>query len=288
MIAAFQRRYDTFLRGFDFFIVGYASCFAMIYEPYNKPILMMNAVRYDVPFCWTKDYVMLELYKACLHRLHADRRLTIVSNNKADQLYLERGCGLSSTFLPSLCLYTGIRYAPTRPTFLVYTGTVPEHPLLTQKSSTPFAWSDLGSFRGIVHIPYEVSTMSMFEHFSAGIPLFFPSKVFWKSISTIQSMSAYWGSTVPPELSEFRDMSTWIDRSDVYGTFVSPNTHYFDSFEHLFHLLESFEYVESRTDVYVGNVLKIWQQITDKINRPTNVKGSDHYGYFGAGRLLSM
>jgi hypothetical protein len=138
MIESFQREYDAFLRGFDFFIVGYASCFAMLYERYGKPILMLNTVRYDVPFCWTKDMRMLEQHKACLRRLHADRRLVVVSNNKADQAYLERGVGLPSTFLPSLCLYTGIQYAPTRPTFLVYTGTVPDHPLITQKAKTPF------------------------------------------------------------------------------------------------------------------------------------------------------
>lgn len=287
MIAAFQAKYDDFLRGFDFFIVGYASCFAMIYEKYRKPVLMLNAVRYDVPFCWTKDLAMLEQYKSCLRRLQSDNRLYIVSNNKADQLYLQRGCGLSSIFLPALCLYTGIRYAPTRDTFLVYTGKVPDHPLITQKPARPFEWSEIGSFRGIIHIPYEVSTMSMFEHFSAGLPLFFPSRAFWKTMPNIQSMSAYWADSPPPELNELRDLSIWIDLSDVYETFSSPNTHYFDSFEHLFQLLESFVYVDAKTH-YVANIQKKWQQITDVLRNNEHVKGGRHYGYLRSGRLLPM
>ena len=290
MIEAFQNKYDDFLRGFDFFIVGYASCFAMVYEKYRKPVLMLNAVRYDVPFCWTKDMAMLEAYKACLHRLQNDSRLYIVSNNKADQLYLTKGCNLPSVFLPSLCLYTGIRYAPTRDTFLVYTGKTPDHPLITQKPKTAFEWSELGAFRGIIHIPYEVSTMSMFEHFSAGLPLFFPSKTFWKSMPNIQSMSAYWADNPPPELNELRDLSLWIELSDVYETFQSPNTHYFDSFEHLFQLLESFVYVETsgQTASYVANVQKKWQQITEVLRNNEHVKSGRHYGYLRSGRLLPM
>lgn len=275
MINEFHKSYDNFLRRFDFFIVGYASCFAMIYEKYRKPVLMLNTVRYDIPFCWSHDYAMLDKYKQCLRRLQANNRLYIVSNNKADQLYLERGCGLSSMFLPSLCLYTNIRYAPTRDTFLVYAGNVPDHPLIAQKSNTtPFKWSDLGSYRGIIHIPYEVSTMSMFEHFSAGLPLFFPSKTFWKSMATLQSMKSYWKDAPPPELLEFRDPCKWIDLSDVYEIFVSPNTHYFDSFEHLFQLLESFVYVDTRAslETYVRDVQTKWSHITNTLRNNEDVK----------------
>lgn len=284
MIEAFRRQYDAFLRTFDMFIVGYASCFAMIYEPYNKPILMLNAVRYDVPFCWTNEKGMLSSYHDCLRRLHDGNRLYAVSNNKADQLYLRLGCGLTSQFLPSLCLYTGIRYAPTRNTFLVYSGQTPAHPLLTQKPAGPFEWSDVGSFKGIVHIPYEISTMSMFEHFSAGVPMFLPSKSFWRAHPAIQSMSAYWGNRAPGRFDSLQDLNVWIDHSDVYTTFSSPNTHLFDSFEHLFALLESFVYVDNTQshDDYVKRIQSEWAVIIQ------DVKDSSRDGSIGARRFLSM
>lgn len=284
MIEAFRKQYDGFLRTFDVFIVGYASCFAMIYEPYGKPILMMNAVRYDVPFCWTGDRVMLHAYHDCLRRLHDAKRLHSVSNNKADQLYLQLGCGLTSQFLPSLCLYTGIRYAPTRDTFLVYSGKTPPHPLITQKPAQHFEWSDLGTFRGIIHIPYEISTMSMFEHFSAGLPIFVPSKTFWKATPAIQSMSAYWGDRAPNRFDPLRDPSVWIDHSDVYTTFSSPNTHLFDSFEHLFAILEGFVYVDTSESLqeYAKTIQSKWNVIIQ------DVKGSSSHGNIGPGRLLSV
>jgi len=284
MIEAFRRQYDAFLRSFDFFIVGYASCFAMIYESYGKPILMLNAVRYDVPFCWSRDEFMLHAYHDCLHRLHSARRLFIVSNNAADQKYLELGSQLTSQFLPSLCLYTGIRYTPTRDTFLVYSGKTPPHPLITQKQVQPFEWSELGTFKGIINIPYEISTMSMFEHFFAGIPMFLPSKTFWLANPAIQSMSAYWGDRAPARFNPLRDPSAWIDRSDVYTTFSSPNTHLFDSFEHLFSLLESFVYVDTTEERsnHVKTIQSKWAEIIQ------DVKNSSHHGGVGTRRFLPL
>jgi hypothetical protein len=132
--------------------------------------------------------------------------------------------------------------------------------------------------------------MSMFEHFSAGLPLFFPSKTFWKSIPNIQSMTKYWDNSVPTELAEMKNLSLWIELSDVYETFASPNTHYFDSFDHLFQLLETFVYVDTResTAAYVANIQNKWQQITEVLRKNEHVKGGRDYGYLRSGRLLPM
>lgn len=269
MIRAFQARYDSFLRTFDGFIVGYAACFAMIYEKYNKPIIMMNCVRYDMPFCKTKDLYMREQFHECLHRLRAKGLLTVVSNNKADQLYLEKGAGIPSLHLPSLCLYTKTQYNPTRETFLIFDGSFPSHPLLTKKSELPqpYDWSHLTQFRGIVNYPYEVSLMSVFEQFTAGCPLFFPSKTFWKSNPCIQSMAAYWGDRVPLELAYFQDLNNWIDLADMYDTFQSPNTYYFDSNEHLVELLETFEYKDDRAfrQAHIARIKDEWKRILQRI-----------------------
>lgn len=269
MIQKFQKEYDSFLRTFDGFIVGFASSFAMIYEKYNKPILMLNAVRYDIPFCWTKDMVMLQKWKECLDRLNSHGLLTVVSNNKADQLYTYLGSGMKSQHIPSLCLYTNTTYTPTKSTFLCYNGNIPNHPLVTQKKDLPHPheWSDVTSFRGIINFPYEVSLMSVFEHFTAGCPLFFPSKTYWKANPGIQSISAYWGDKTPPELQHFASTDNWIDLADMYDVFQSPNTYYFDSTEHLFELLETFEYVDDREfrNAHIERVKKQWKSVMQSI-----------------------
>lgn len=265
MIAAFQAQYDPFLKTFDFFIVGYASGFAMVYEKYNKPILMLNAVRCDIPFCWTKNATMLQLYKDCINRLHAKKLLTIVSNSKAEQMYTTASLGIVPEHVPSLCLYTNIKYTPSRDTFLCYNGSVEPHPLVTHRSSlgNAFPWSVLGEFKGIIHFPYEPNTMSIFEHFSGGLPMFFPSKSYWNANPNIQSISKYWGDELPSTLRPFRDASFWIENSDIYTTFASPNTYYFDSIPHLFTLLQSFVYVDDREfrERHIQSVREKWHAI---------------------------
>jgi hypothetical protein len=39
-----------------------------------------------------------------------------------------------------------------------------------------YDYENLSSYQGIIHIPYQVSTMSIFEQYRMNVPLFFPSK----------------------------------------------------------------------------------------------------------------
>jgi hypothetical protein len=265
MILSFQNHYDQFLDEFDGFICGHPNGFAMIFEKYNKPIIMINSCRYDLPFCISKDYNMLKLYKNCLERLNKKGLLIAVSNNKVDQLYTKIDCNIDTIHIPSLCEYTGIKYNPKRCTFLCYHGNFPKHHLITNKSElgNPFQWSDISEFRGIIHIPYEISTMSMFEHFTGGMPLFFPSKKYILEKVNITTISNYWGERLPSELSYFSDISNYIELADFYEVFKSPNIYIYDSFEHLIELLENFEWKDDSQILseYKKNIKYKWNDI---------------------------
>lgn len=267
-IRLFQDEYDDFLKTFDGFICGHPNGFIPIFEKYGKPIIMINSCRYDLPFCWSKNMDMLASYKDCLRRLNEKGLLIPVSNNKADQLYTKLGCGLDTIHIPSLCAYTGIKYKPSRTTFLCYHGSFPSHPLITNKSELgkPYKWSDISEFRGVIHIPYEISTMSMFEHYTAGMPLFFPSKSYMLQKCGIQSVAAYWKSDLPDELSIFKHKSTWVDLADFYEVFKSPNIYYYDSFTHLIELLETFEWKDDNTilESYKCDIRNKWITILEK------------------------
>ena len=268
MIKKFQDKYDTFLKSFDGFIVGFCSAFAMIYEKYGKPILMMNAARYDLPFCWTKDMRILTQWNECLDRLNRHGLLTVVSNNKADQRYTWLGSGMSAVHVPSLCLYTGITYAPTKHTFVLYHSKYEiHHPLITMKPKK-HEWEDIASYRGIISCPYEVSLMSLFEYFTAGCPLFFPSQAYLKQNSeSVQSISAYWGDKIPEHFQELRTIDRWIELGDMYDVFQSPNTRYFDTLEHLEQMLIDFQYVDDRAlrKAHVDRVKHEWKRIVQRM-----------------------
>ena len=264
MIEKFHDEYDDFLKQFDGFICGHPNGFIPIFEKYDKPIIMINSCRYDLPFCWSKNYTMLQSYKDCLQRLSNKGLLIAVSNNKADQEYTHLGCGLKTTHIPSLCAYTGIEYNPTKNTFLGW-GKFPENSLITHKSKlgSPYKWSDISSYKGVIMIPYEISTMSMFEFFSGGMPLFFPSKKMFMQKFNIQSVDAYWGKNMPNDLAPFLDKKKWIDLADFYEVFKSPNIYTYDSFEHLITLLENFEWKDDKEilDNYKRNIRKDWLKL---------------------------
>ena len=257
MIKQFQDVYDEFLKQFDGFITCHVPAFAMIYEKYNKPILMINTCRFDLPFCQTKDYRMLQVFKDSIMRMKD--RITIVSNNLGDLEYTRRCVGITPLYNPSLCLYTNVKYTPTKDTFLCHSGSTPAHPLITQRSElgSRHEWSDVVSYKGIIHVPYEISTMSMFEQFTAGCPLFFPSKEFLKSDpSNLITIRSYGGQS---DLS----INDWIDNSDMYHIFQSLNTYYYNSIEHLYVLLNDFKYVDDTEfrQKYIETVKNNWKKI---------------------------
>ena len=106
-------------------------------------------------------------------------------------------------------------------------------------------------FKGIIHFPYEASTMSIFEQISSEIPLFFPSKIFLKYLwenKIIHNQMNYWSNCIlPPYLESTKNIKFWIERADYYEL---EGYYYFNSIEHLFHMLTNFkdELYEIRTE----------------------------------------
>ncbi|MEB3214094.1 MAG: hypothetical protein VKL39_22285 [Leptolyngbyaceae bacterium] len=250
MIESFQSEYDHILRECDAFFVGYPSSFALIFEKYNKPVILLNCVRYDLPFCWTGDYGTLKMLHEALFRMHTDERLAVVSNNLADHDYFSLGNEKIPTFLiPTLGEYANLKYEDESGELLVFSG----EPIVTNYSERLIRKSSLGifdsrelkRFSGIVHIPYEVSTMSMAEHYAGGFPLIFPSPDMGDDLRTfLQSslQSNYWrhfGQSPP----DYLDVATkgdwqrwWLSRADFYHFFTEVNL--ISSIEELLHMTQ--------------------------------------------------
>jgi hypothetical protein len=253
LIKQFHSRYDSYLEQFDFFLVGYPASFALLFAKYNKPIVVYNCVRYDLPFCWTHDFKSLELLNDCLLDLYSKRRLLVVSNNLADHDYFQLGCpGIPSNFIPTLGDYSNLCWAPDTDKVLVYSGGDLFNSLsdvIDRRSLGEFTSKQLSCFSAVIHIPYEVSTMSFAEHYAAGIPLFFPSLKFYEhNLDQIGArlQSRYWlhsGKAIcptrllPAHQGEWENW--WLTRADFYHEMDKVNL--FDSFEDLEQML-------SRTD----------------------------------------
>ena len=262
LIERFQEEYDEFLQTFDGFLACHPNSFFLLYEKYNKPIIIINTCRYDLPFCWNKNFYMIQEFQERLKIHQAKNLLYVVSNNLADNEYFKlANPTIETEIIPSLCLYTNMIYNKnhTYTKFLLYTGNIPDHPLI-EKRPHNYKWQDLANYKGIIHIPYEASTMSIFEHLSSGIPLFFPTKQFLKALwdSGTEKQMNYWGQ--PPEyLEQTKYDEFWLERADFYEF---EGIYYFDSYAELFALLENFE--DTKYDTRIEYIETRKKQVYEK------------------------
>ncbi len=260
MYDQFFEKYKDFLSEFDCFIAPLNAAMAPIYEKTGKPVIAMNASRYELPFTVHPQY--WSWLNEFLIRKIQENKLFLIANNKGDQEYLRYYTGIHSEHIPSLCLYPGCCYSREKSTFICnpqnrYTS-LSEHiqkqypTLINPPLPSPYSWKDLYSYRGIIHFPYQISTMSLFEQYSANIPLFFPSKEFLVKLREnhpeILSECSYYHSLynanedqLPSDdlncLSNPNVIQFWIDHADFYDKKNMPYIQYFHSFDHLKELL---------------------------------------------------
>jgi hypothetical protein len=274
MCDAFYERYARELDRYDAFVVTHTPSFAMLYERWQKPVLVVASTRYECPF--TGDRARWEGLDAFLREGIDRGRIVPLANNKYDAAYAERFTGRPWRVIPSLCAYTGARWTGRRREFL-YTGFFKGLPLPAgvRDRDAVFApsllrrawwkvpgvlrsgpsWQDVADFRGIVTVPYNASVMSLFEQYTAGVPHFLPSLPFLAALhrdhgreGVMSQLSYAQVEGIPParvvrgpgDPNDWEDSATmmaWARLSDFYDAENMPHVVQFDSAEHLAHLL---------------------------------------------------
>ena len=264
MIEEFLKEYGNYLSTFDGFIVSHNPSFVLLYESFNKPIIVVNTCRYEQPFSFAEnnDLNGWKMLNEKLAFLHKTGRIIVVSNNRADQDYLEMGTGIKSTYIPSLCEYTKATYNPVWDVFVYsHHPKLHHHKLIDihQFAKKPYTWERLYSCKGIVHFPYEISTMSIFEQYAANVPLFFPSKKLLKEMLKTKKCGMQcryidvekhkhphrvYVEEVSAAYDDDKWIDWWIERADYYNTSKDTDLKYityFDSIDELCVLIEQID-----------------------------------------------
>jgi hypothetical protein len=256
MISQFENRYRKFLSKFDGFIVTHTPAFAQLYRNFNKPILVLNSTRYEAPYTNHESrWRNLDNY---LSDAVAKKTLLLASNNLGDADYLKYRTGIDSQVVPSFCDYTKIIWKPggTRKVVVSRSPEVEEFvEILTcgewqgirKVMGESYNWRQYLDVKEILYIPYNISTMSLFEFATAGIPVVVPSKDFLKQLSLnysgILSELSYFqvGGFSVDRLTkddpnnylseEFQDW--WLNRADFYNEELMPNIRVINDFSEL-------------------------------------------------------
>ena len=254
-----NRQFDSFysahreeLKGYDGFIVTYPPVFAPLYEKFGKPIIINIPIRYDYPIHGSLEH--LTWWNEWLVEHVKSGQVILVANNKYDREYLKIQTGLEANHIPSLCQYFPKKPAGGGVGFLLYekgvslSNWVPDIKDHWQGLQRQWRWEDLHSFKAVAHLPYQVSTMSVFEQYTANCPMIFPSARLlsemyftdWKVLTQVSSFQ-YSGTKhtkslvavegVDPNDWQSRDTveKLWLPNADFYDTEWMPHIVYFDS-----------------------------------------------------------
>lgn len=257
----FRRVYGSYLRSFRGFVAVYPPAFSLLYEGLGRPVLAIAATRYEWPF--THHAPSWDWLDDSLRRGVEEGWLTLVANNVADRDYLASYTCLSATHVPSACAYAGLTYTGRQAETVICTRdafakeiaarlTQPAVPLHAGLGPR-YSQADLYDRRALVFIPYNVSIMALFEHYSACVPIYVPDRSFMKQLMAEQprdvlsalSFCQVTGRTPAarpgrPNLNDIRDTQVvdwYLDRADFYDSSWMPHIRQFESWTHLDHLL---------------------------------------------------
>lgn len=251
----FRGRYQNFLRHFDGFVVTHTPAFAELYSPIGKPILVVVSTRYEAPF--TSDPTRWQSFDEWLIKAVKDGQVTIASNNRGDADYLHYFTGLDIDVVPSLCKKPGGMWTGGSGRHLIL-GRVPAlaAEVVSQTQGMfqpvsilgePYAWVDLLRCEEILVLPQNISTMTLFELATAGIPVAVPSKAWMIELRGLypdllaELSYAQLRSISPEDMDEAAPhnwkaggfLTWWLDRADFYDGQLMPNVRTVGSFAEL-------------------------------------------------------
>jgi len=262
MAKRFRRLYGSYLRTFRGFAATHTPCFALLYEHLQRPTVAVVSTRYEFPF--TSHAAGWNWLDSRLRAGVDDGWLTLVANNRADADYLAHYSDLRAVHIPSACSYTGLTYTGRRAAVVVSTkkdvlaraiAKKLRHEAVALRAGLgmPYSWGDLYDHKAVVFIPYNASIMSLFEHYTACIPIYVPNRSFIKELmadypAEVLSQLSFSQVTGRPaarrngglDLNDTSDEAVvdwYLDRADFYDREWMPHIRQFESWEHLDDLL---------------------------------------------------
>ncbi len=259
MVEDFYQAHHKELDKYDAFVCAYPPCFLKLFEKFNKPIIVVAATRYDHPF--TNDPKRLVWLEDSLNN---NQNLILVANNEFDKAYCEHFLKREWEWIPSLCHYTNAKHNPTIDKKVLFSKMYVESSdgrSLHQSQLGKYTWEGLYSYEGIVHLPYNVSTMSIFEQSEAGVPLMFPSLDLALDLLG-QGFPLFCEIVFPNRLpNRQRDIfltREWLSKSDFYNGTV--NCDHATSIDDFSRQIKKNNYNSNKTRVYAS-----WEKILSRL-----------------------
>ena len=284
----FYEIYKDVVSEYDAFIVTYPPPFSLLYKHFDKPIIINNPIRYEWPLSFRKkDW---EYFNDYLRDGVDSGKIILVANNMYDKIYMENFIERDVEFIPSICDYYGQYYNGENNNSIYYSRQKIQeinNPNIIWKNElfNSHKHSDLINFKSIIHIPYQISYMSIFEQYTSNIPLLFPTQEFLlelyknnydvlKEVSWNELMNMPSGSFInykkeydPNNYKNVNNMGHWLQYADFYDENWMPHINYFNSFNELNDMVndlnfnEISEKMKSFNETRKIKIYKMWENL---------------------------
>ena len=249
-IRKFQDRYRKFLNSFDGFICTYSPVFAELYNDLNKPILIVAATRYEAPY--TERQKDWERFNTYLISGVKNSKIQIYANNLGDADYINYFTGVKPRVIPSLC-EKEIGNTKVNGQHVIIARDKKISDLINSSTQgiyqdistlgTPYNWKDLKNCEEVLVFPQNISTMTLFELATAGVPVAVPSRrwiteLLGNDFYLLNELSFHqvlgldttnMSSNNPANYNSPTFLDWWLDRSDFYNEKLMPNVREVDS-----------------------------------------------------------
>lgn len=231
MVDDFYEFHKEELDKYDAFICTHHIFFLKLFEKFKKPIIVVASTRYEYPCFSNEKLIWLE------DSLKNNNNLILIANNEFDQKYCEKFLNNKWEWIPSLCEYTNAKYDPKYEKMILFS----KFPmnfnfenLIHQNNLGEYTWEELYKYKSIFHLPYNVSTMSIFEHSRANVPLIFPSLSF--ALEIIKNNIPLFSEITFPNIWKERQRALflneeWLKYSDFYNGTIEAE--YFNNLQEL-------------------------------------------------------
>lgn len=255
MVELFYKIHQKELDKYDAFICCYPPIFLKLFEKFNKPIIVVAATRYDYPVI--DDFQRLNWLEDSLNN---NKNLILIANNEFDKKYCEKFLKKEWLHIPSLCDYTNAKHNKIKNQSVIFSKFAIDSECIHQSELGQYSWEDLYSYEQIIHFPYNVSTMSIFEQYNAGMPLLFPSLDF--ALELIKNNIPLFSEIVFPNNNSDRQANIfltkeWLSNSDFYNGTIECS--YFNSFD------EKLEIILPKKNNKT-QILSLWYNILSSIS----------------------
>ena len=303
---------NSLINKMDAMICSHPSGMCELIMPFNKTVILWITTRFEQGREGDAQKMrgLIKNFKTLAKRPDT----SILANNMYDVQYFNYFTGITPTYIPSFCDYTGARWESGNNTVILVHGYRPRRngmpaseflaPLRSLVSQYDFhfirsiypghySYTQIARHPAILHIPYQVSIMSFFEHYRMCIPILAPSVqlltewhmiyhmvsertwdmalhsvVARKSVLPRDVNSTVWYD--PNDELDSEAVMYWLQFSDFYSF---PHVILFDSWEHLAKRLKTVDFADVSRKMCDHNAKELtriaaqWEEVLGKVQQ---------------------